>query len=57
MDIPSIPADMASLVKPPEYRQTYNGRPYLKFDSADQNCRVLIYAIYMNLTFLLRWYF
>ena len=51
-DIPPIPADMASLVIPPEYMQIYDGRPFLKFDSADPNCRVLIYATDMNLTFL-----
>ena len=42
-DIPPIP---------PEYRQTYDGHPSLKFDSADQNCRILIYATDMNLIFL-----
>ena len=39
------------LVITPEYRQTYDGRPFLKFGSADQNCRILIYATDMNLTF------
>ena len=34
-DIPPVPADMASLAIPPEYRQTYDGHPFLEFDSAD----------------------